>query len=391
MSVKKEVRFYVVFDSRVNKFGMQVVYIRFFQGNRKKDYNTGIKWSPQYFDAINEQFTPRYKEDPDYISHNLKINHIKTLLNKVKIKEYMDDQSLSIEDYISALTQTTPHTNFILYAENEMKHLSRKSIISYKTYRQQVASLNRVRDFVGGDYLPMHKIRLEWIEEFDAYWRGKGRAHNTVVGYHKDIKKYLNRALENRLIKENPYDKFSFKYVDGIREALTQDEVKKLMNLYYQNILEPPTQEALRRFLFSCLCGVRISDTHTLHRKHIKDNFLIFKPHKTSRYGKSLKIPLPAAALKLIENRDELLFDRLSDQFINRALKVVAGIAQINKSLSFHCARDTFGTIFIELGGDIKSLADLMGHSSTRVTAIYLKMSDQRKSTLMNKFDSIFD
>lgn len=64
--------------------------------------------------------------------------------------------------------------------------------------------------------------------------------------------------------------------------------------------------------------------------------------------------------------------------------------AGVNPGLYYHSVRDTFATIFIELGGDIKSLYDIMGHSNTRITEIYVKMADKRKIQLMNNFDSMF-
>jgi site-specific recombinase XerD len=39
------------------------------------------------------------------------------------------------------------------------------------------------------------------------------------------------------------------------------------------------------------------------------------------------------------------------------------------------------------MGGDVKSLKDIMGHASLATTMIYLKMSDKRKQGLMNNFD----
>ena len=92
----------------------------------------------------------------------------------------------------------------------------------------------------------------------------------------------------------------------------------------------------------------------------------------------------------LIEGREGRLFEPMTDQHINLMLKILATKANIQKRLSYHCARDTFGTLFIELGGDIKTLKELMGHYSIKTTEIYLKMSDKRKAMLMNNFDVMF-
>ncbi|MBD3749187.1 MAG: hypothetical protein IE931_06815 [Sphingobacteriales bacterium] len=45
--------------------------------------------------------------------------------------------------------------------------------------------------------------------------------------------------------------------------------------------------------------------------------------------------------------------------------------------------------ITTEMGGDIKSLQTIMGHTSVKTTMIYLKMSEQRQQNLMENFDAL--
>ena len=70
-------------------------------------------------------------------------------------------------------------------------------------------------------------------------------------------------------------------------------------------------------------------------------------------------------------------------------LKVLAHKAGISKKLTFHVSRDTFATLFIELGGDVATLKEILGHSDVKTTMIYVKMSEKRKELLMSKFDSL--
>ena len=106
-------------------------------------------------------------------------------------------------------------------------------------------------------------------------------------------------------------------------------------------------------------------------------------------YEKNTIIPLNAFALLLIDGVEGLLFEKMAQKEVNAGLKIIAGICKIDKSLSFHCARDTFGTIFVEMGGDIKSLQMLMGHTNLKTTTIYLKMSEERRVNLMANFDKL--
>lgn len=398
MSNTQEIRFYVVMDSKVDKNGLSKVYLRFFHKNVKKDFFTGIKWPKEKFDKINESLLPRMIHDVDVHAYNMKIGQYKSIIHQVKMDAFVKNREIHIQQITDSLTNLTPYTDFVSFATTEAARLSRNNIISYDTYRRHRSSINRLVEFFGRENIGVHEITIDRIAEFDGFYRKKRglgkfeqpKSNNTIAGYHKDIKTYLNKCVEYGMIEKNPYEKFKFKFVDGNREALTQEEVKKLMKIYDEKSLRPNHLEVLRRFLFSCLTGIRISDTHRVKTSNIKEGKLVFKPKKGLKYGKIVALPLPQAALRLIQGRDGLLFDVFADAYINRTLKIIAAYAQIEKNLSYHCARDTFGTIFIELGGDIKSLCDLMGHSSTKITEIYLKMADKRKQQLMNNFDSIF-
>src|SRR5690606_10751810 len=179
-----------------------------------------------------------------------------------------------------------------------------KDIIKYDTWRRHRSTLNRFIEFWGKDFILISDITTDKIREYDAFWKQRGKKRNTIVGYHKDIKKQLGAAVKKNIIIKNPYDDFKFSYVAGDREALEIEEVNKLYKLYQSNTLTENLQEVLRRFIFSCLTGLRISDTHVVKREMITNNVLKFTPQKGRSFAKIIKLPLPAKALELIEGRE---------------------------------------------------------------------------------------
>ncbi len=386
---RKAPTFYVVFDSKKTKAGLNKLYLRFLDGTRKKDHFFGIRWDSTKFDKINELLLPRYPNDPDCEMHNHTIKEIKGRLNKLSIDSYVKNRGYLIEDYVNVINNKNHFTDFPTFMKTQIREIQIKGIISYDTWRKQKSVLTKIQEFFGEEF-PMSDITVERIEEFEAACRSKGLMRNSITSYHKVFAKYIRIAQEKGLIESNPYDRLKYRFVNGQRIVLTQNEVKKLYSAFINAELPVIEHEVLRRFLFSCLTGLRISDTHKITDQNIDGNNIIFQPHKTKKTGKTIKIPLPEHAKKLIEERKGFLFVEFTDQAINRILKRIAMLVGVNPELSYHSARDTFGTIFIELGGDIKSLCDLMGHSSTKVTEIYLKMSDQRKNQLMSNFDKLF-
>lgn len=386
---RTNISYYLAMDSRVNIKGESKIYLRFFENGKKKDFFTGVNWPKKYFNQRQQRLNKRYETDLEVEPMNLILSQNLTIIHRVQMEAFLNNRELKVDDLLDSLKNVSSQTDYVRFATLEINRLYNNDVIANETWRRHRSSLNRATDFFG-PVIFLESITPEKLVDFDAFWRKKGKANNTIAGYHKDFKKYLNIAVEKNYIKANPYNKFKFGYVDGDREALTQKEVKRLMKMYKKDKVKGTEKEILRRFLFSCLTGIRISDTHRVTTDMIVDNKLKFKPKKGLRYGKIVRIPLPSSALKLIKGRDGLLFDSFSDQHINACLKLIAARAKITKNLTYHCARDTFGTIFIELGGDIKSLCDIMGHSNTKTTEIYLKMSDQRKSDLMNNFDTMF-
>jgi len=387
--VTKGVNFYIVLDSKANKQGLHKVYVRFLQDRKKREHFLEIRWPLDKFDRFNELLLPRFENDPDVEKHNLYIQEVKSRLNKVKLTSYLKSRIISIDEYISTITQYASKTDMLLFMENTYEDQYRKKIISEETYKKHKSVCGKLKVFFDGS-LPMMQLDAKRIQELDADYRAKGYKSNTITSLHKVFAKYIRMAIEEGLMEKDPYLKLKFNYVPGERVALTQDEVKKLYKAFDDQVLDMIEHEVLRRFLFSCLTGLRISDTHAITDEHVKADCIVFSPAKTRRTGKTVKIPLPAAARRLIEGRKGKLFVPFADQSINRILKRIAKQCEINEQLSYHSARDTFGTIFIELGGDIKSLCDLMGHSSTKITEIYLKMADKRKVQLMNNFDRLF-
>ena len=385
------VTFNVVIDSRVSPAGLSKVYFRLKENRVKRDLFTKIRWPRDYFECRTQQLLPRYAGDPDVVPFNLKLNEFKALAHRLQLSGYLKANQVTIDDLVKEFENVGKGDDFFSFMESAAADLYRSNVIVYGTWNRHKSSLNTLRLYVKQPVLPINKIDMDFIERFEAWCkRVHKRGHNTIAGYHKDIKKYLGIAERKCLIARNPYHDFKFSYVDGDRQALNREEIARLYQVYVNPLLHENEREICCRFLFSCVTGLRISDSSLAHRRMIIEGVLNIVPYKSREKGKMLKIPLSKIALELIEGRTGLLFKQFSHGYINETLKVLAGRADIFKRLTYHCARDTFGTMFIEMGGDIKSLCDLMGHSSTKTTNIYIKMSDTRKAALMNNFDQLF-
>lgn len=72
--------------------------------------------------------------------------------------------------------------------------------------------------------------------------------------------------------------------------------------------------------------------------------------------------------------------NRLVRQTIGRIVKLrLARIGISHPKISAHSLRHTFGALMVEQGVDIETIKDMMGHSDTKTTRIYVEMAQQRK------------
>lgn len=109
-------------------------------------------------------------------------------------------------------------------------------------------------------------------------------------------------------------------------------------------------------------------------------------------------IPLPDAVAKLLEAYHKpgtYLLTGHNSRFVeprtmqNRFKKIIAacGIRDAN----FHATRHTFATRCIELGFDVKSLSEILGHGSVSITMNrYVHPSMELKRENMNRFSNLF-
>ena len=68
----------------------------------------------------------------------------------------------------------------------------------------------------------------------------------------------------------------------------------------------------------------------------------------------------------------------MSDWKLLRHLKAVGLACGIRTPLTWHRTRHTFGTLTLEAGVPLGSIAKMMGHSSIASTQIYVQISDQK-------------
>ena len=88
------------------------------------------------------------------------------------------------------------------------------------------------------------------------------------------LKTFSNWAIEQKLMKNNPFENIKITKEKVNREYLSVSELEKLEELYTKNHMNYRQLNVLRYFLFVCYTGLRYSDVKNLKYSNLKKRFL---------------------------------------------------------------------------------------------------------------------
>lgn len=311
---------------------------------------------------------------------------VKKKLELNKGKHRMDKLS---GNYIPAFGDGKLSTWLEHWLEEEIRPHVKES--TYVVYRGQIE--RHILPAIGTEQLlsvnrqSMKKLYFKILE--------KNISHGTAQSVCKRFTASMRSAYEANLINEVP--EISFK-----KKSITKKEAK-FMTIHEQKILEKNLDEMNKKdlaILLSLYSGIRVGEccalkwedfnqiekgiriSHTVQRIHNYRNtqnktMLIYSEPKTEASVRF--IPLPEFMLHLLSKRKKITEDK-NDSFIfgSKEKPLDPRILQYHidkktkslhiKGVHFHTLRHTFATRFMEKGGDIFALKELLGHSSAKLT-----------------------
>jgi site-specific recombinase XerD len=270
----------------------------------------------------------------------------------------------------------------------------------YNQYTSDKPRIEHFKDFLDQQDIAFTDITVGLLERFKNYLKtletksGTKLSERTIVNHMVVLRSVYAHARKNGVItkEQSPFGEngIKIKFPDSIKVGLTADEVRKLEEIELKDVVQ---HHARNLWLFSFyFAGMRVSDVFRMKWSDIQNDRLHYSMGKNNKGG-SLKIPDKAQKIlrqyeKLRENRDDLIFPELKECNLEDKFKTqrtiafktsatdkclrthVAKAANIDKKLTMHIARHTFGNI----SGDkisIQMLQKLYRHSSITTTIGY--------------------
>ena len=218
--------------------------------------------------------------------------------------------------------------------------------------------------------------------------------------------KYLNDKQYTNTHFQIPA--FRLKQERCLPRTLSKQEVGSLLNFATKRARENTSvigaTMALRNLaLLDVLIstGIRIGEASCISMKDIVKSERTILIHGKGRKQRLIYISCPETwnaitswikvREKLNPNTECLFVNRYGNQlgihgieYIFNTLKNRAGI---NKSATPHYLRHTFATNLLANGADLRSVQEILGHSSVSTTEIYTEVSIKRKRQVLNKYN----
>lgn len=233
------------------------------------------------------------------------------------------------------------------------------------------------------------------IQRFVNHLATKQRAGG-VKTYFALFRAAIRCAVRMGIIKEDPTRGVRVPKTDVnaiSKDILSTDEILRL----FDTDCEQVDTEVKRAFLFSCYTGLRFCDVSKITYDNVDFGAgkLSFEQSKVAGHSShsNVTIPLNETLLMLIDkpqhSTKEHIFKLMTYEACTRHLRVWIKAAGINKHITWHSARHSFGVNVLTAGADIKTLSELMGHSSIVMTEKYLHVVDKRKQDAINSLPKL--
>jgi integrase len=289
--------------------------------------------------------------------------------------------------------------------EKEQMRLREKQDEDFLTYLSQLAQkrkgsthdnwtsmLIHFEDYVHGPikFSQVTESLCEGFKEFLLSTKSKRKSRNqlsqnSAVSYFNKFKAGLKQAYKDGFFNIDLNSKIAcVKTEEVIKETLTLEELQKLAKADCQYPM-------LKKYvLFTALTGIPYGEMKKLTWGMIElsESFGIRIKTRRGKTKRGYYVNISEQAYKLLGQRkdyQDLVFEQLSDTDRYKRFPKWLEEVGIQKKMTFHDLRHSYGVIQIDLGTDLYTLQGNMGHSTSRQTMLYGKISDARKREAANR------
>ena len=378
---------------KVNKAGQCTIAIRITK-NRKSTYiHTGQKIEPKYWDDVKDKVK---KSHPNSNRLNNFISSKIVEINNSLLGIESDHKSISqIAEIKKTISGKYNGHSFYTFAEFYFKELDKNK--KFSRINSERPLLNRIKKYPKAKGLNFADINPFFLRGFISHLRSSENSvgERSIVNTLIFIRTLYNRATQQNIISKENYPfgnsdgKIKIKIPQSIKIGLTSDEIRSIENLDLSN--HPKQYHTRNVFLFSFyLAGMRVADVIKMSWANIQGDRIYYTMNKNQ---KNLSLKIHDKLQKILDEykldktsntdyifpelkeatknpKDILRVTKTANKRLNRYLGQIADKAEIDKKITMHVSRHSFGNI----SGDtipLQVLQKLYNHSDIKTTIQY--------------------
>jgi integrase len=301
--------------------------------------------------ALAQQIRDKRSIELQANSENLMTNYS----NKIELKAYF-------ENYIG---------NYTKKDKRNVEGVYKKFLAFAKDERLNITTLKQLNENIAQDF-------ADYLQNVCT---GEGAS-----SYFARFKKVLKKAVKDKVILSSPANDVTIKRDESIKkDILTIEEIQVLANTHISN------KEVKNAFLFSCVTGLRWVDVKDLKWKHINlDTNVLSKVQ--AKTDVKVEVTLNITALSLLpikEGKNDLVFNLPSHTGALKTLRNWLEKAEIDKHITWHCARHSFATNLIYYKTDVLIVSKLLGHNTLKYTQRYTHIANDLKKQATDNLPTI--
>ena len=328
----------------------------------------------RHFEFLKECKLVKITSPSDRVSNKEKLNLANQIRDKRSIQLQSSDEGIIPNDHKKIELKAYFESYISTYTKKDKRNVEgayHKFLEFSKVEQVNVITLRQLNEHIVQDFADYLKHKCS----------GEG-AHS----YFARFKKVLKQAVKEKLLLQSPAHDVSIAREESFtKDVLSIAEIQKLASTDISN------KEVKRAFLFSCVTGLRWVDVKDLKWKHIDlENNLLNKVQAKTDIKAS--VTLNATALSLLPDKgekEELVYNLPSHTGALKALRSWVEKAEIDKHITWHCARHSFATNLIVYDTDVLIVSKLLGHNTLKYTQRYTHVANDLKKKATDNLPTI--
>jgi len=367
--------------------GSHPIIMQIIKDRKKRTLWLGYKANKDHWDS--ESSLPNEKHP----NSTRLANHIRQkLIESTDVILDLDKKKkpYSVQDIFNQLSDSKGSSTFINYTEEIIEKLKTAGKLGNSRVYQY--TLNSVKKFRKDKDIPLKEIDYKFISDYENYLHAEKCRTNTIAFYLRTLRAIINKAIKEEIIPSDnyPFSKFSIKSQKTQKRAITKDDIASIKKVK----LEEGTDIALAKdlFLFSFYNrGMSFVDMAHLKVKDIQSGRITYSRRKT---GQKFSIKITDFSKEIIDRYNDLsdpesyifpillregqeyLDYRNAMRLMNKKLKKIAKLADIEAPLTTYVSRHSWATIAKRSGIPTAIISEGLGHDSEETTQIYLDSFD---------------